>query len=110
MPSPPRTRLAATFAIAVIAVSTGPQASGSRVQARDAVPRRDQQCGSFELPGVLKPVRVKITRGEFPCRIAMRVMDDLYHGRDVGHWQCIGPQTGYAKCTKPNRGTVVGRI
>ena len=56
----------------------------------------------------MTPIKVKITKGDFPCRVARRVMEDLYRGRDTGNWDCIGPQTGYAKCKKPNRGTVKG--
>lgn len=71
---------------------------------------KGSECGSFELDGLIKPVRVKISKGHFSCRIARRVMKDLYHGGDTGNWSCIGPQTGYAKCKKANRGTIVARI
>ena len=72
--------------------------------------KRDKSCGSFSVPGLLTRVQVKITDGAFPCKVARRVMDDLFHGRDTGNWDCVGPQTGYARCDKPNRGTVVGRF
>ena len=68
----------------------------------------DKSCGTFSLTGLMTPIKVKITKGDFPCRVARRVMEDLYRGRDTGNWDCIGPQTGYAKCKKPNRGTVKG--
>jgi hypothetical protein len=71
---------------------------------------RDKSCGSFRMQGLLTRIRVKITEGDFPCRIARRVMEDLFRGRDTGNWRCIGPQTGYAKCKKRNRGTVVARF
>jgi hypothetical protein len=72
--------------------------------------KRGKACGSFRLEGVLTPVKVRIRRGDFPCHIARRVMKDLYHGRDTGRWRCIGPQTGYARCEKSNRGVVIGRF
>ena len=62
------------------------------------------------MEGLLTEIKVKITRGDFPCKVARRVMEDLFHGRDTGNWRCVGPQTGYAKCTKHNRGAVVGRF
>lgn len=72
--------------------------------------RRDKSCGGFRLEGLLTKIRVKITKGDFRCKIARRVMEDLFRGRDTGNWSCIGPQTGYAKCKKANRGTVVARF
>lgn len=73
----------------------------------------DKGCGSFAAPAPILPghrVAVKISRGDFPCRIARRVMKDLWHNRDVGNWECIGPQTGYSKCEKAGRGAVIGRL
>lgn len=72
--------------------------------------KRAKPCGSFGMPGLMTQIQVKITDGDFPCKIARRVMEDLFHGRDTEHWACVGPQTGYARCDKPNRGTVVGRF
>lgn len=72
--------------------------------------RRTKSCGNFRVDGLLTEVRVKITQGDFRCKIARQVMENLFQGRDTGNWSCVGPQTGYAKCTKPNRGAVVGRF
>jgi len=72
--------------------------------------KRSKSCGSFRMEGLLTSIKVKITRGDFPCKVARRVMEDLFHGRDTGNWSCIGPQTGYAKCTKSNRGAIVARF
>ena len=72
--------------------------------------KRSKSCGSFRMEGLLTSVKIKITRGDFPCKVARRVMEDLFHGRDTGNWNCAGPQTGYAKCKKSNRGAVVARF
>jgi hypothetical protein len=73
----------------------------------------DKGCGTFDAPAPILPgirVAVKISHGDFSCRIARRVMKDLWHNRDVGNWNCIGPQTGYSRCKKAGRGTVIGRL
>lgn len=91
----------ALAAAAVLVITAGPAAADGK---------RDKSCGSFAVSGLMTRVHVKITDGDFPCKIARRVIEDLFHGRDTGHWNCVGPQTGYARCDKHNRGTVIGRV
>jgi hypothetical protein len=59
-----------------------------------------KRCGSFRVEGLLTKVRVKVVRGNVPCRNAKRVMKRLFNVRDTGKWNCVGPQTGYAACTR----------
>jgi hypothetical protein len=59
-----------------------------------------KRCGSFRVEGLLTKVRVKVVRGNVPCRNAKRVMKRLFKGRNTGKWDCVGPQTGYAACTR----------
>lgn len=59
-----------------------------------------KRCGSFRVEGLLTKVRVKVVRGNVPCRNARRVMKRLFNGRDTGNWDCVGLQTGYAACTR----------
>ena len=59
-----------------------------------------KRCGSFRVEGLLTKVRVKVVRGNVPCRNAKRVMKRLFEGRDTRKWDCFGPQTGYAACTR----------
>jgi hypothetical protein len=59
-----------------------------------------KRCGSFRVDGLLTKVRVKVVRGNVPCRNAKRVMKRLFKGRSTGKWNCVGPQTGYAACTR----------
>jgi hypothetical protein len=56
--------------------------------------------GSFRVEGLLTKVRVKVVRGNVPCRNAKRVMKRLFKGRNTRKWDCVGPQTGYAACTR----------
>jgi hypothetical protein len=59
-----------------------------------------KRCGSFRVEGLLTKVRVKVVRGNVPCRNAKRVMKRLFKGRNTGEWDCVGPQTSYAACTR----------
>jgi hypothetical protein len=59
-----------------------------------------KRCGSFRVEGLLTKVRVKVVRGNVPCRNAKRVMKRLFNGRNTRKWDCVGPQTGYAACTR----------
>lgn len=91
-----------------VLIFRGETATGAKVRA--AAGKRDKSCGSFAMPGLMTRIQVKISDGDFPCKIARRVMEDLFHGRDTGKWRCVGPQTGYARCDKSNRGTVIARF
>src|SRR4051794_27399064 len=82
--------LAALIAIGLVLVAMPAAAPASR------------SCGSFRIPGLLTPVRVRVVRGATSCREANRVIHSLFaHKRTVVFgWRCIGPQTGYSACTR----------
>ena len=63
-------------------------------------------CGSFRVEGLRTSVRVYVVRGSVGCATARGVMRSLFAGRGgrtVRGWRCVGPQTGYAACTKGPR-------
>jgi hypothetical protein len=70
----------------------------------------DKACGSFRIPGLLTPVRVRVTKEPVACKDAYRIMKKLFNrgpGSDPENWNCIGPQTGYARCSKSNPRRVI---
>ena len=73
-----------------------------RLAEADAIAAR--ACGSFRVPGLFTAVRVQVKRGSVSCARAMQIMRALFaHARgNVRGWSCVGPQTGYAACTKGN--------
>jgi hypothetical protein len=98
VPGAPRgsTRVWPIAILAAIAVVLLAQSGLSAPPSAYAVER----CGSFRVEGLLTKVRVKVVRGNVPCRNAKRVMKRLFKGRTTGKWNCVGPQTGYAACTR----------
>lgn len=69
-----------------------------------------KRCGSFEMPGLLTKVRVRVTKGPVGCTQAYQVMKKLFDrgpGSEPEGWNCIGPQTGYARCSKSDPRRVI---
>lgn len=61
-------------------------------------------CGSFHQSGrLLTRVHVTVPRGPVSCSFARHVMKRLFNGHSTHGWHCIGPQTGYAACTKAGK-------
>jgi hypothetical protein len=63
-----------------------------------------RSCGSFAVPGLLTRVHVHVSYGSATCSRARTVMRGLFASRRyvTPPWKCVGPQTGYAACTKPH--------
>jgi hypothetical protein len=62
-----------------------------------------RSCGPFRVEGLRTSVRVYVVRGSVGCATARGVMRSLFaagSNRTVRGWRCVGPQTGYAACTK----------
>lgn len=75
---------------------------GVRVKAPPGL-AKSKHCGGFSFPGLLTNVHVRVTRGPVGCERAKRVMKKLFNrgpGSSPENWNCIGPQTGYALCSK----------
>jgi hypothetical protein len=62
-------------------------------------------CDTFREPGLLTNVQVYANR-YVGCDQAVRVMKRRFNGDTPSGWHCIGPQTGYAKCTKARKRVV----
>jgi hypothetical protein len=62
-------------------------------------------CGTFHKAGLLTEVQVYANR-YIGCGRAIRVMKRRFNGDTPPGWSCIGPQTGYAKCTKARKRVV----
>src|SRR2546423_13951539 len=59
-------------------------------------------CGKFHEPGLLTTVQVYANRF-VSCDRAVAVMKRRFNGDTAPGWHCIGPQTGYALCTKDRK-------
>lgn len=89
--------------LAVVALLTAPLATAHAASSARTAARVPRTCGSFRVHGLQTHVRVRITRGGVPCHRANHVMAKLFRGganREAPGWRCVGPQTGYAACTK----------
>jgi hypothetical protein len=62
-------------------------------------------CDTFHEPGLLTSVQV-YGNHFVACAQAVRVMKRRFNGDTPSGWSCIGPQTGYAKCTKDRKRVV----
>lgn len=62
-------------------------------------------CGTFQETGLLTKVQVYGNR-YIACGRAVHVMKRQFSGDTPAGWSCVGPQTGYAKCTKGRRRVV----
>jgi hypothetical protein len=85
--------------LAVVLVVTGV----ALVQPQDAAASRF--CGTFREPGLLTKIQVYANR-YVGCDQAIRIMKRRLKGNTPSGWHCIGPQTGYAKCTKGRKRVV----
>lgn len=59
-------------------------------------------CGKFHVSGLLTTVQV-YGNNYVTCRQAKSVMRRRFAGNTPAGWHCIGPQTGYALCTKSRK-------
>jgi hypothetical protein len=59
-------------------------------------------CGTFHEAGLLTTVQV-YGNHYVGCDQAVNVMKRRFNGDSPSGWSCIGPQTGYAKCTKARK-------
>jgi hypothetical protein len=70
-------------------------------------------CGDFPVPrpGQYPRIKVEVVEGNVPCRVAQRVIEDLYREvpRETGSWSCGGLTPGITECEK-NRGRHQGTI
>jgi hypothetical protein len=94
-----------TLALLAIAGALAPPAQSP---AEPIATASDKACGSFRIPGLLTPIRVRVTKGPVACEDAYRIMKKLFNrgpGSDPENWSCEGPQTGFARChkSKPRR-------
>ena len=62
-------------------------------------------CGTFHESGLLSKVQIYGNRF-IRCGRAVKVMKRRFNGHTPAGWSCVGPQTGYAKCTKGRRRVV----
>ena len=95
-----RTAVISMIIVALLAVSAPASSPGHGNPTATASVKR---CGHFRIPGLLTKIRVRVKRGPVTCRTARRVMRKLFNrgpGFNPEGWHCIGPQTGYAKCSK----------
>ena len=85
-------------------ICSGGEFRPSQQRPSDAMAVAARACGSFRVPGLQTAVRVRVKRGSISCGRALAIMRDLFvHARrSVQGWRCVGPQTGYAACTKGN--------
>lgn len=67
-----------------------------------------KSCGNLRPSGQNQVIVVKVSDGDVPCRVARRVVNDLYHDMDTGSWSCAGPES--AVWCEANRGRHQGRI
>jgi hypothetical protein len=59
-------------------------------------------CGKFHESGLLTTVQVYANR-YIGCDRATQVMKSRFNGHTPAGWHCVGPQTGYALCTKARK-------
>jgi hypothetical protein len=96
-----RAALATALIVAVLLAATQTSPAGPANPMATASVKR---CGHFRIPGLRTKIRVRVKRGPVGCTEARRVMRKLFHRGPYSNpegWHCIGPQTGYARCTKP---------
>lgn len=85
-------------AIALI-LAAGALASVSVLSVPPTPAAASKFCGKFHEAGLLTTVQVYGNR-YVSCRQAKSVMNRRFAGNTPAGWHCIGPQTGYALCTK----------
>ena len=61
-----------------------------------------KRCGYFRMPGLLTKVRVRVVRGPVGSPGPASHEETLQPGTrsNPENWNCVGPQTGYARCSK----------
>lgn len=92
-----------TIAVAVVLVFAILIAGLSLVRPRSA--NASRFCDTFREPSLLTQVQVYANR-YVSCDRAVRVMKRRFDGDTPAGWSCVGPQTGYAKCTKGRKRVV----
>ena len=82
------------------------QLSGPKKQSPQKTAGAKKGCGTFQFAQPRVDVRVVVNRGKVSCKTAGEVMRKLFRkgpNRTIGKWDCIGPQTGFARCDYGNR-------